>query len=131
MSGRPAPVLRPAGRIAAVAVAAGLLFVHSGPTRSAEPEPAANASAQRGQELADANGCVGCPKSRGRTASSSRTREASRAPLTAWRVLAAACTAQAIEPDDLLVGGVPVGLGSMGDLDHVDAVDEPPHRAEG
>ena len=60
MSGRPAPVLRPAGRIAAVAVAAGLLFVHSGPTRSAEPEPAANASAQRGQELADANGCIGC-----------------------------------------------------------------------
>ena len=54
MSRRPAPILLLEG-IAAAAVPTVFLIGHWDATLSAEPEPAANTSGQRGQELADAN----------------------------------------------------------------------------
>jgi fructose 5-dehydrogenase cytochrome subunit len=60
MSGRSTPVSLLAVGIAAAAVAAVLLLLHGGPSRSAAPEPAAGTLTQRGQELADANGCIAC-----------------------------------------------------------------------
>ena len=54
MSGRPAPILRLEGIVAA-AVPTVFLIGHCDAALSAEPEPAANTSGQRGQALADAN----------------------------------------------------------------------------